>query len=183
MLAKLSFDPDKQSSVAIFRQFPLFMGAKIKYRENTVTKMTEGIKVEITDVMAVQGAQLTEKNMHISAIVISKLPVQLPDFVLEKEDIFDVIKELSGYNDIDFKTHPKFSAHYLLKSRNKEEVRAVFTNELIALMEENLSYYIECKNNTLLIHKNVELLDGNDYGEALRFSEKLLENLLKVSAH
>ena len=183
MFAKLSFDPEKQSSVAIFGQFPLFMGTKIRYRENTVTKLIEGVKIEITDIVATQGAQLTEKNMQVTVILLSKLPVQLADFVLEKEDIFDIIKELSGYNDIDFKNHPKFSSHYLLKSRHKEEVRAVFNRDLIALMEENLNYYIECKNNNLLVHNNLELLDGNDYSEALRFSEKLLENLQKVSAH
>lgn len=180
--AKVTFDPDKNSSVAVFRQFPLFNGTKIQYRENTVTKTDKEVKIEITDVKGTRMVQLSELTVQATVMLVSKLPIQMPDFILEKEDIFDMFKELTGYNDIDFNDYPTFSAHYLLKAKDEKGVRDLFDSNLIRLLENNMNYYIESKNNILLVHKGLELLDGNKYQEMLTFSDQLIENLLKLSA-
>ncbi|MFC5533364.1 SulP family inorganic anion transporter [Rhodocytophaga aerolata] len=176
-----AFESTLNLSVAIFRQFPLFAGAKLRYRENTLTKVIEGVKIEITDVKGSRLLQLSETDIHATVILISKLPVPLPDFVLEKEDIIDSLKGLSGYNDIDFMDYPRFSAHYLLKGKDTARVRSLFTSQLIGLLESNLHYYVESKDNTLLVHRNQKLADGKTYKDMLTFSEQLVESLLKLS--
>jgi MFS superfamily sulfate permease-like transporter len=185
MQSGATFDPSKESSVAIFRQFPLFTGAKIRYRENTVTKVIDEVKVEITDLVGTQLTHLSESNLEETVMLISKLPVRLPDFILEKEYIFDAFTELAGYKDIDFKDHPRFSSHYLLKGKEEARVRTVFDSNLISLLESNLQYYIECRNNVLLVHSDRQIMDTSRYKEMISFSQQLIESLLKLklSAH
>lgn len=176
-----SFQSEKNPAVVIFRQFPLFNAMRIKYRENTITKLIDGAQVEITDLYVIEGAQLSERQLHTTVAIISKLPLPVPDFILEKESFIDKMRELTGYDDIDFAAYPAFSKQYLLKGPHEAQVRSFFTASLISLLEKHPGYFIECKDNVLLIHKNLHLFTTKEYTETLAFTQSFLAVFTKVS--
>lgn len=175
------FVPQKNTSVLRVSHFPLFLGMDIHYTENSLYQTTEAGQVELTDLVATRGAQLTEQDTQATVMLVSNLMIQIPEFVVEKEGVLDGLSML-GYQDIDFASHARFSVRYLLRGSDETQVRAFFTKDLIALLEANPDYYMESKNNMLLLHKELRLFTPQDYREALQVGAKLLQLLQNVPA-
>lgn len=59
----------------------------------------------------------------------------LPRFSLAAETFFHRLGEVFGFKDIDFKDYPAFSKRYLLKAKEEQTIRDLFTPEVLQFFQ------------------------------------------------
>ncbi len=161
--------------------FSFSLGYEIKYRENKFSKNFQPLafdkssKIEFSDIFLSKGLRMSEQSLHMSVILISSLQVYVPAFTLSKEGILAKVLQTIGYEDIDFRAHPTFSEHYLLKGMDEKEIRAFFRPELIEYLEENRDFNIESMDNQLLVYRDMRLMTQVEIEDAMYFVEGLLK--------
>lgn len=160
-------------------QFAFFAGKKIKYLENRLVKVIEGVTLEFTDVMLSEGVRSAESKFNTSVLLISHLQDHFPDFSLQKEGFFD---KFFGGLDIDFDDFPVFSNKYLLKGNNEKAIRAFFTEELIRFFEINTDFLVEANGDKILIYRDKGLTHPKDVEREFAYSEELFRLIHQSSA-
>ena len=81
------------------------------------------------------------RNHHI--VVVFPSSGNLPQFQLSPELLRDKVKQLFGYQDIDFADSPEFSKKYLLRGPDEEAVRKVFSVEARNLLSAMKDWHVE----------------------------------------
>ncbi len=107
------------------------------------------------------------------------LPFEVPEFVLEKEDILDRAFALAGFQDIDFKHFTKFSRRFVLKGPDEAAIRELMTPEMLEFFEGEAVYHIECTGRDLIVFETfMRRATVTEIEGMARFTERLLERLL-----
>ncbi|MFC2176201.1 SulP family inorganic anion transporter, partial [Bacteroidota bacterium] len=146
----LIFEPTIARFPNDFNRFRFFRSKNIDKSYNQLYSEFSGFEIHIQDIDFHEGEFQTRVNYH-ATVAIVELNNIIPQFTLEKENLFDQIAALSGYDDIDFKNFKHFSNKFKLKGKNETDVRKAFTHDLLSFLEENLNYRIESTGSHLLI--------------------------------
>lgn len=175
------FDRARDWSPAHLDGFQFFRVHPIEYRDTVVrgwhTIGDHTVEWALSDVTFDEGALLPEVY-HTTALVVS-LPIELPELILEKEELLDRVLELAGFQDIDFKHFTQFSRRFVLKGPNERSIRKLMTPELLAFFEaEEEVYHLESNGHELVIFKFFRLASPREIEHMLGFSERLVEKLL-----
>ena len=101
------------------------------------------------------------------------MPNEIPVFTLDKEGLLDFIYGLAGFKDIDLENHADFNKRFYLSGENSEEIKTLFTDELILFLESNPYYHIESNGSSLLILKKERLLSVKEIKAMLYFGKQL----------
>ena len=184
----MSWDFNGQKSV-IFGDFENFTFSRTGQLVNVQNQMFgkgAGFKFHYAEVVVDMDIRTRAADTLIPALVISTEFGNhiFPKFTLEKEEFFDKLMELSGFDDIDFKNHPEFSNRFLLKGQNELEVRDFFNDHLISFIENDPYYHIESNGSSLIIYrfdmaKNAIIVNKLiEYGK--NFVKILTENIQKA---
>lgn len=155
--------------------FPFSLGYEIKYRENKFRKKYEEAYIEFSDIFLSRGIRMSEQSFKMSIVLISNLNVDIPEFTLEKEGLFDRFYQTIGYDDIDFDEFPEFSESFFLTGPSEEKIRQFFKPELIELLNKHKEFNVETYNNQILIFEDKELLNKVLLEDAIDFCEKLID--------
>ncbi len=59
----------------------------------------------------------------------------MKNFSFDSESFFHKIRNIIGYKDIDFDTHPNFSKNYLLNGEDENAIRNVFNEGVLYFFE------------------------------------------------
>lgn len=101
----------------------------------------------------------------------------LPVFQLSPESIFHKMAQFFGMADINFEDSPKFSKSYLLRGSNEAAIRAVFTPEVRAFIEQERNWNVESRDGYLLVFRSDTVLEPDKCpefaAEALRLAAML----------
>ncbi len=175
------FKSDVDWNTSYLRSFHFFETRPVKGKKNVMRgSYQNGYKWEAADIIFDEGLLLSSE-VFMTTVQIIHLPSTITTFILEKEGvldkIFDRVKALSGFKDIDFELYTNFSKRFLLKGENEEEVRAFFRPELIEFLEEQETYHIECNGNALMIFGNMKIAKPEEFHKMLRFSQSLVEKV------
>ncbi len=108
--------------------FPLFSQGKFKEFRNMFHGVTEHVDVAIFgyEYTVNPGAQHQRQHAHTfrqNVIYFRSPALNLPQFALRPENLFDKIGDVFGGQDIDFESHPKFSKSYSLRGSDEQKVR------------------------------------------------------------
>ena len=117
---------------------------------NKVSNIISNGKCSLFDVEFSEGEMIAKQVIRASMFYI-KLDKEIPDFTLDKEGVFEYIYHFAGFKDIDIEDHPDFSKRFYLSGKNQEEIKKLFTDELILFFESNPYYHIESSKHGLLI--------------------------------
>ena len=123
------------------RYFQFFKTRPIEKKYNVLTGVygDHNAAWEICDITFDEGALLATEVYHTTVQMII-LPFSIPKFIIEKEGffdkIFDKLRELSGYKDIDFSLFTRFSNKFLLKGEDEQAIRMFFNSRLIHYLEK-----------------------------------------------
>lgn len=101
--------------------------------------------------------------------------LSLPDFFLKPENFFDVLKEWFGFSDIDFFSHPDFSKDYRLTGDFESVIRYYFDEQVLGLLSQHKSFWMEASNFYLIIYKNKELIPAPQVPAFIRFCKMVYE--------
>ena len=97
------------------------------------------------------------KQVIRASMLFIKLGKELPEFTLDKEGIFEYIYHFAGFKDIEIDNHPDFTKRFYLSGKNQDDIKALFTDELVLFFESNPYYHIESSKHGLLIIGNERL--------------------------
>lgn len=172
----LEFEPKIASKVIRLSLSPFILARKAKNIENLLVGNTPSYNFFFADVYLSDGAYLTNIGRDVTIVHLSNVRKELPDFTLEKEGLLDLLG-FAAKNDIDFDAYPQFSNRYYLTGEQEEEVRALFTPELITFFEGQNNMYVECVNNSLLVHTDV-LLDPKQLATYSKSIDKMMSIIL-----
>ncbi|OIQ39993.1 MAG: hypothetical protein BM563_03740 [Bacteroidetes bacterium MedPE-SWsnd-G1] len=178
-----SFQREVDWNTSYLRNFDFFKSRPIEMKNNSLQGMdTENnTHWEIADIIFDEGAMLA-LEVYQTTVQIVRLPVRIPDFIIDKEGpfdkIFDKVKVLSGgKGDIDFVKSPEFSNKFLLSGSDEAAIRKFFSPELIKFLEENEIHHIESNGEALMIFKYLHIARTDEVQHMLEFSKNLLKNM------
>ena len=166
------FDLSVKRYVNRFEKFHLFRYKLVDKVYNKLIGTLGTYSFTIQDVDFHEGEFQTRADRHTTAAIIG-LSNPIPLFTIEKENLFDKVAALAGYDDIDFKNFKKFSDTFRLKGENEQMVRDFFQPKLLRFLETELPYRIESTGNSLLIIGKERLQSEEEIRKLIAFSQKL----------
>ena len=130
------------------------------------------------DVVFTEGAFIARQIIRSSMFHVS-LEDQLPEFTLDKEGLFEYIKQYTELSDIEIPNHVDFNNRFYLSGINKQEVLDFFTDDIVLFLESNTYYHIESNKNGLIIFNKERLASVQEIKAMIDFGlrfEKLIKN-------
>ena len=108
-----------------------------------------------------------QQDQHVmqSVICFQSPQLNLPKFQLRPEHFFDKIGSKLGYQDIDFESHPtavEFSKKYLLRGKDEQKIRALFTDEVLAFFAGQDKICVEGFSSHLCFYRARKLIEPED---------------------
>ncbi|HLW64092.1 MAG TPA: hypothetical protein VKS79_02155 [Gemmataceae bacterium] len=142
--------------------FYLFSQGHSKKLFNLMRGTTRDLQVCIFDYRYTVGYGKHQKIYQQSVICFEAEDMDLPSFNLRPESFWHKIGAVFGYKDINFDTHPEFSKRYLLRGPDEEEIREVFTPEVLDQLEETNGICIEAEGPQLIYYRSSKRLKPDE---------------------
>jgi len=162
-LLKFTF-VDHELTLATKNGYNLLLGKKHFYQ-----LMIADITYERYDGLAKETEKMTV------ALVSGINNKHLPDFLLEKHNIFSFLEVAKGFKDINFSEDPVFSKKYFLRGKDETNIRKMFNNpNLLSFLDKNDHYSIQSINGSILFHRYGKLLSSNEIEEMIDFVEEFM---------
>ncbi len=167
---KRDWDPDHLDDFHFFRVHP------IEYRDTVVhgTYELDGSTVDLTlsDVTFDEGV-LVPEVYHTTTLHL-RLPFEVPELILEQEELIDRAFELAGFQDIDFKHFTGFSRRFVLKGPDEAAIREFMREDLLRFFEREEVYHLESTGHELVLFKTfVRRATPQEIEQLLAFGERL----------
>ncbi len=67
--------------------------------------------------------------------------MRLPKFLLKPKNILEQLSDFLGSHDIKFENYPRFSEQYLLRGSHEQDIRQIFTDNVIVFFEGKIGFY------------------------------------------
>ena len=167
---KWSYTAKKNTKTKFLQNFVFFKTRQIPYIYNTLSNNEQRHK--LFDVEFTEGAFIAREVVKTTVMHI-RLEEDIPVFTLDKEGLLDFIYGLAGFRDITIDKHSDFNKRFYLSGENPEEIKTLFTDELILFLESNPYYHIESNGSSLLILKKERLLSVQEIKAMIFFGKQL----------
>ena len=155
-----------------FSHFKFFKTKLIDRGRNKLRGDVGKIHVILADLDYHEGEFITRESRH-STMVILKLPVSIPAFVMDKELLLDRVAHLAGFKDINFHLHPDFSKSFKLKGTDVDGIMHFFDDELIEFFQSNKAFHLESNGEALLIFEKERLGILREIKQLVSFASRL----------
>jgi hypothetical protein len=155
--AELGFDFERVGQADFLQSlshFNLFTPGHSKSITNLMRGRTQDLDAAIFDYRYVTGHGKHRHVSNHSVICFRFEGPELPRFGLCPENFTHRIGQWFGYQDIDFETHATFSDKYLLRGRDEQAVRGLFTGTVLDYFEDKPGLSAEGAGNTLLFYRH-----------------------------
>ena len=122
---------------------------------------SEDFEVRILEYMVASGQHAD----HQTVICFQSPQLNLPRFQLGPEGWGHKIGSKLGYQDIDFESHLTavgFSKKYLLRGKDEQKIRALFTDEVLAFFAGQDNVYVEGFSSHLCFYRASKLIEPED---------------------
>jgi len=124
------------------------------------------------------GSGKSSSTWMQSVICFQSPQLNLPKFQLRPEHFFDKIGSKLGYQDIDFESHPtavEFSKKYLLRGKDEQKIRALFTDEVLAFFAGQDKICVEGFSSHLCFYRARKLIEPEDIPEFMKNGFKMFQ--------
>ena len=140
--------------------FKLFKKGRSKRIRNLMYKSDDfrDIEKRIFDYTYVTGDSKSKKYHNQTVFFVKSKLMNLPEMILRPENILDKIKTLFGFKDINFESHPEFSAYYHLKGKDEEWIRAIFNKNVLNFFTAQGNWTVEALNYFVIIYQHNNLV-------------------------
>ncbi|MCU0417566.1 MAG: SulP family inorganic anion transporter [Cytophagaceae bacterium] len=148
------FEKRMLSNVEKYASFLQSKQMKIVALENSMKGMYRTLSFEFADPIVELNVNHRIQKIKMTSAYFRIDGLSLPDFTLEPDSFTSdyVFTKETGWQDINFESHPNFSYYYILTGPDETAVRNFFTPTLIELLERNKGFRIECRQQTLFIY-------------------------------
>ena len=101
----------------------------------------------------------------------------LPEFELRPEGTTDRLVAKLGFQDVDFDSHPGFSASYRLKTDDEGAIRTIFCPELLEHFEREAEWSLEGKGAWLAAYRAERLVAPSDLQTFIEQTTRIAERV------
>ena len=111
------------------------------------------------------GGENSTKTIVQTVICFHSPQLSLPDFDVRPEEWHHKLRSKLGYQDIDFESHPtavEFSKKYLLRGKDEQKIRALFTDEVLAFFAGQDKICVEGFSSHLCFYRARKLIEPED---------------------
>jgi MFS superfamily sulfate permease-like transporter len=171
-----TFSPQKILFDSKLKNLPFFFYRHLRYEENVLHKHINKAHLQISDIRAREGSQISLKFHNFTGLLLTDIPQKLPSFYLEKESLIHRMLDSSGFKDINFEEHKEFSANFFLQGTDEDEIRNFFSVELMDLFMQNPDFHVESDGESLFVfHGEMLLLDDGEVQKLISVGEAMLQ--------
>ena len=152
-----TFQPQAElSAVPFFSGFELFEGNALKF-ENLMTGKIKGRDAVVFDlayrnVGGAGGGGTTTSRQTMYAVTSREL--NLPEFYLRPEGVFEKVLNAVSRVDIDFAERPAFSQKFLLYGKDETAIRRLFTIPKLDFFEQNSNLCVFGRGDHLFLYQS-----------------------------
>jgi len=157
-----------------FATFKSFKHSDLKHTDIYVVGSIGGSKFEYIEGFMYDPVDMIEYRANIALFDFGSKTV--PKFMMQRETKLDTVISFFAKNQVVFENHPLFNQMYSIYSRDKENVKRIFSDEAIEFFEQHdiKDEIIEGNNeNKLIVYNNGKCHDIS----AVEFKLKLLSML------
>lgn len=165
--------PYTEESMALISEFTYFNTRQIQATKNLLLNNND----TVFDVVFTEGAFIARQLIRATMFHV-KLDYSIPEFTLDKEGLFEFVKQYTEFSDIEIPNHPDFSKRFYLSGNKKTEILSFFTDDIVLFLESNDYYHIESNKNGLLIFKKERLASVKEVKAMIDFGLRF-ETLIK----
>jgi hypothetical protein len=116
---------------------------------------TQDLDVAVFDYRYTTGHGKHARTWRTSVVCLRAEGLDVPDFRLRPETFWQRVgTALFGFQDIDFDSHPAFSAAFQLKGPDEDAVRAAFTPAVLEHFERDPGLSTEGSGDTLVVYRH-----------------------------
>ena len=135
--------------------FKLFKKGRSKRIRNLMYQTDDfrDIEKRIFDYTYVTGDSKSKKYHNQTVFFVKSKEMNLPELILRPENFLDKLRNLLGFKDINFETHPDFSANYYLKGDDEDWIRAIFNQNILTFFTKHGNWTVEAINYFVIVYQ------------------------------
>lgn len=119
------------------------------------------------------------KHRHTHKLTLAMTEANLPVFQLSKEGLVQKLADKFSNKDIDFEDFPEFSDKFVLHGDNEQEVRRIFTPEMLRFFESNQQFCCEANGHQLIVYRPNQRIKPVDMNEFLETAKHCFQLFIK----
>jgi hypothetical protein len=140
----LEFSPEKDDQLLQTMQvFSLFNKGHSRKMKNVMKAETEIASLAVFDYQYTTGGGNSAQVHSHTVVAMESDSLRLPNFKMRPEHFFDKVGAAMGLQDIDFSSHPEFSASFVLQGEDEQAIRGFFDREMLEFFAQRKGSYIE----------------------------------------
>ncbi|MEN8732041.1 MAG: SulP family inorganic anion transporter [Bacteroidia bacterium] len=165
------FDPKLDWNTDYLTTNTFFETRPIEYLKNRLSGVLPcKANWELVDITFDEGA-LMAAEVHNMSMLLIQFDGDIPDFELDKEQLFNRLLDFAIKEDIDL--DKEFDTKFSVKGKDKTAIKQFFTKDLRQFIKNNDKYHVESTNNTLLVFRYFRVMSVSEIEELLAFGEQL----------
>jgi hypothetical protein len=136
-------------------QLHLFSLGRLPRVNDLMQGRVDGVAISIFDYQYTigSGSRKSTHTHHQSVVQFTVPGACLPAFGLRPERLWHKLGAVFGYQDIDFSSHPDFSAKYLLRGNDEPAIRKLFTAPAREFFAQQPPFCVEAAGDHLIVYR------------------------------
>ena len=111
------------------------------------------IEVFLFDYRYVTGSHRHHQTHQATIAAFHVVGETLPELSLQPENLLHKIGGMLGYQDIDFDENPGFSGRYLLRGPREDDIRKLFTAEVLDYFDQHPGWCVEAGGDWIVVFR------------------------------
>ena len=160
----LEFSPEGEESLKVqLGQFPLLNKGRKGQLTNVCVGGTDEVELRIFDYRYITGYGKNRRVLRQTVVAIQSALLNLPEFRMRPERMFDRVGQMLGLQDIDFEEHLAFSQQFVLQSDMAEQTREFFDSALLDFFAERSGWSFETRSSSFIVYRPKKLVEPTEF--------------------
>lgn len=148
---------------------------------NAMSGQWHGSTLKVFDLHYITGTGKNQSNHQQTGVVLAFNDMNLPDFLLQPENLFNKIAAVLGQKDINFDEDPDFSKAFQLRGADEPALRQLFSPVVREWFKNHRGICAEMQISQLLLYKKEKMLQAEELLQLLEDSASLVSQLRRYS--
>ena len=163
----LEFHSDGDQALQLqLAEFPLMNKGRKGQLTNVCAGGTDEVRLWIFDYRFFTGHGKHRRVHRQTVVAMESAALNLPEFRMRPERMFDRVGQMLGLQDIDFEDHLEFSQQFVLQSEMAEMTRDFFDSRLLDFFASRPGWSCETRSGSFIVYRPRQLVDPTDFQAA-----------------
>ena len=160
----LEFSPMGEESLeGQLGPFPLFNKGRKGQLTNVCVGGTDEVELRIFDYRYTTGRGRNRRVHRQTVVAMQSALLNLPEFRMRPERMFDRAGQMLGLQDIDFEEHLAVSEQFVLQSDMAEQTREFFDNTLLDFFATRSGWSFETQSGSFIVYRPRKLVEPTEF--------------------